>query len=232
MEIIAFIFARGGSKGLPGKNIKELNGKPLIGWSIEQAKQVKSINRIIVSTDCNKIANVAKKYGAEVPFIRPKELAQDNSPEWMAWRHALCYLKDREGHMPDIMLSLPTTAPLRRIIDIENCIKLYRKGNTDVVITITKAHRSPYFNMVKEVKNGYVDLVNKPNKRIYRRQDSPDVFDMTTVAYVMNPKFVMHNESIFDGRVKAITVPIETSIDIDNSYDFKIAKFFINNSGA
>lgn len=232
MEIIAFIFARGGSKGLPGKNIKELNGKPLIGWSIEQAKQVKSINRIIVSTDCNKIANVAKKYGAEVPFIRPKELAQDNSPEWMAWRHALCYLKDREGHMPDIMLSLPTTAPLRRIIDIENCIKLYRKGNTDVVITITKAHRSPYFNMVKEVKNGYVDLVNKPNKKIYRRQDSPDVFDMTTVAYVMNPKFVMHNESIFDGRVKAITVPIETSIDIDNSYDFKIAKFFINNSGA
>jgi N-acylneuraminate cytidylyltransferase len=232
MEIIAFIFARGGSKGLPGKNIKELNGKPLIGWSIEQAKQVKSINRIIVSTDCNKIANVAKKYGAEVPFIRPKELAQDNSPEWMAWRHALCYLNDREGHMPDIMLSLPTTAPLRRIIDIENCIKLYRKGNTDVVITITKAHRSPYFNMVKEVKNGYVDLVNKPNKKIYRRQDSPDVFDMTTVAYVMNPKFVMHNESIFDGRVKAITVPIETSIDIDNSYDFKIAKFFINNSGA
>ena len=229
MSIIAFIFARGGSKGLPGKNIKNFSGKPLIAWSIEQAKQVQSIDRVIVSTDSNEIAKIAKDYGAEVPFLRPKDISEDDSPEWKAWRHALSFLLETEGKMPDIMLSIPTTAPLRRIVDIEECLSLYKKGDTDVVITVTDSHRSPYFNMVKETKDGNVDLIIRPKEKLYRRQDAPIAYDMTTVAYVMNPQFIMHNESIFDGRTKAVKVPMETSIDIDNIFDFKMAEFFLNN---
>ena len=229
MSTVAFIFARGGSKGLPGKNIKIFSGKPLIAWSIEQAKKLSSIDRVIVSTDCSEIARVAKEYGAEVPFLRPDNISEDDSPEWMAWRHALSFLLEKEGKMPNIMLSIPTTAPLRRVIDIENCLNLYKKGGVDVVITTTDAHRSPYFNMVKKSHDGNVELVIKPKDKLYRRQDAPLVYDMTTVAYIMDPEFIMHNESIFDGRTKAVNVPLETSIDIDNIYDFKMAEFFLDN---
>jgi CMP-N-acetylneuraminic acid synthetase len=231
MNIVAFIFARGGSKGLPGKNIKIFSGKPLIAWSIEQAKQVQAIDRVIVSTDSEDIAKIAKDYGAEVPFLRPKDLSEDDSPEWKAWRHALSFLLETEGQMPDIMLSIPATAPLRRVVDIEECLSLYQKGDTDVVITATDSHRNPYFNMVKDTEDGNVDLIIRPKEKLYRRQDAPIVYDMTTVAYVMNPQFIMHNESIFDGRTKAVKVPLETSIDIDNIFDFKMAEFFLKNKG-
>ncbi len=162
MSTIAFIFARGGSKGLPGKNIRLLGGKPLIAWSIEQALAVKRIKRVIVSTDDAEIAAVAKQYGAEVPFMRPAELARDDSPEWLAWRHALNYLKDTEGEMPQTMVSLPATAPLRQPVDIENCLDEYEKSNADMVITVTEANRSPYFNMVKANDDGTVGLVIPP----------------------------------------------------------------------
>jgi len=126
MKTYAFIFARGGSKGLPNKNLRFLAGKPLIGWSIDVAKKVSCINRIIVSTDSHEIAEVAVSYGAEVPFIRPAELATDASSEWLSWRHALDYLTKQEGDLPDIMLSLPATAPLRSVDDVDKCINAYK----------------------------------------------------------------------------------------------------------
>lgn len=224
MNTIAFIFARGGSKGLPGKNIRLLGGKPLIAWSIEHALSVKRIHRVIVSTDSEDIATVARHYGAEVPFIRPAELACDDSPEWLAWRHALNYLRETTGKLPDAMVSVPTTAPLRSPIDIENCLDEYEKGNVDMVITVTDAHRSPYFNMVKTNADGTVGLVNPPHSAIARRQDAPLVYDMATVCYVTNPEFVLTHNATFDGRVKAVHVPSERSIDIDTLLDFQIAE--------
>ena len=143
MKAIAFIFARGGSKGLPGKNIRSLGGKPLMAWAIEHALAVKRITRVIVSTDSIEIAELARAHGAEVPFIRPSELAGDDSPEWLAWRHGLNYLLDSDGVLPDAMVSVPTTAPLRLPEDIENCLDEYEKGDADIVITVTDAHRSP-----------------------------------------------------------------------------------------
>lgn len=231
LNTIAFIFARGGSKGLPGKNIKMFFGKPLIAWSIEQAKKVKSIHRVIVSTDCKKIAKIAKKFGAEVPFLRPREISKDYSPEWMAWRHALSFLKETEGSMPEIMISIPATAPLRRVVDIENCLNLFKKGNVDTVVAITKSRRNPYFNIVKKKPSGYIDLVIRPKKKIYRRQDAPLVYDMTTLAFIADPKFILQNKSIFNGRVKAVEVPEDVSIDIDSLFDFKMAEFFFKNRG-
>jgi CMP-N-acetylneuraminic acid synthetase len=228
MKTVAFIFARGGSKGLPGKNIRPLNGKPLIVWSIEHALAVKRIDRVIVSTDSDEIAELARQYGVEVPFMRPAELAGDNSPEWLAWRHALNYLKESTGALPEVMVSVPTTAPLRLPIDIENCLDEYEKGNADMVITVTDAHRSPYFNMVKTNPDGSVGLVNPPHSTIARRQDAPVVYDMATVCYVANPEFVMTHNSTFEGRVKAVHVPTERAIDIDTLLDFQIAECLLN----
>jgi N-acylneuraminate cytidylyltransferase len=228
MKAVAFIFARGGSKGLPGKNIRLLGGKPLIAWSIEHAFAVKRIERVIISTDSEEIAAVAREYGAEVPFIRPAELAGDDSPEWLAWRHALNYLRDSTGVFPEVMVSVPTTAPLRLPIDIENCLNEYEKGDVEMVITVTDAHRSPFFNMVKTNADGTVGLVNPPQSTIARRQDAPVVYDMATVCYVVNPEFVMTHNSTFEGRVKAIHIPTERAVDIDTLLDFQIAECLLN----
>jgi CMP-N-acetylneuraminic acid synthetase len=224
MRAIAFIFARGGSKGLPGKNIRPLVGKPLIAWSIEHAKAVKRIHRIIVSTDSEEIAAVARQYGAETPFMRPEELARDDSPEWLAWRHALNYLHKSEGTLPDAMVSVPVTAPLRESGDIECCLDDFAQGGADIVVTVSEAHRSPYFNMVKRNDDGTVSLVIPPAKNVSRRQDAPAVFDMATVVYVASPLFVLTKDALFEGRVRAVTVPVERAIDIDTLFDFQIAE--------
>ena len=231
MKATAFIFARGGSKGLPGKNIRPLGGKPLIAWSIEHALSVKQIERVFVSTDSEEIAAVAREYGAEVPFIRPAELARDDSPEWLAWRHALNYLLEKEGALPEVMVSVPTTAPLRLPIDIENCLDEYEKGNVDMVVTVTDAHRSPYFNMVKTNLDGTVGLVIPPRSLISRRQDAPAVYDMATVAYVIRPEFVMSYNAVFEGRVRAVHVPNNRAIDIDTLADFQMAEYFLSARG-
>ncbi len=230
MKTVAFIFARGGSKGLPGKNIRPLGGKPLIAWSIEHAHAVPRIERVIVSTDSDEIAKVARQYGAEVPFMRPEELARDDSPEWLAWRHALNYLIKAEGSLPELMVSIPATAPLRLPLDIENCLDEYEKGKADMVISVTDAHRSPYFNMVKENADGTVALVVPPTAALTRRQDAPSVYDMTTVAYVVQPEFVLMHQSHFEGRVRAVHVPLERALDIDTLMDFKMAEFFLSQS--
>jgi CMP-N-acetylneuraminic acid synthetase len=224
MKTVALICARGGSKGLPGKNIRALAGRPLIAWAVSQAKAVKRISRVIVSTDSEEIARVARDADAEVPFVRPAELAHDNSPEWLVWRHALTFLKEFEGTYPDVLIVVPATAPLRTVTDLEQCLDEYEKGSVDVVVTVTDAHRSPYFNMVQVRKDGTVGLVIPPTSAIVRRQDVPVVYDMTTVAYVARPEFVMARNGIFEGRVRSVHVPLERALDIDTALDFKIAE--------
>ena len=226
MDSVAFIFARGGSKGLPGKNVRPLLGRPLIAWSVAHALSVSRIRRVIVSTDDPEIARVAREAGAEVPFMRPEELARDDSPEWLAWRHALQWLEADEGRFPDAMVSIPATSPLRQPVDIENCLNAFAAGDPDVVVTVTEAHRNPWFNMVTMSPDGMASLVNSPVPgTITRRQDTPLVFDLTTVAYVARPEFVLSQQGIFAGRVKAVKVPPERALDIDTLLDFRMAEF-------
>lgn len=228
MKAVALIFARGGSKGLPGKNIRLFGGKPLIGWSIEHALAVKRIEQVIVSTDSEEIATVARDFGAEVPFIRPAELARDDSPEWLAWRHALNYLRETTGSLPEVMVSVPTTAPLRSALDIEICLDKYEEDNVDIVITVTDAHRNPYFNMVTIEMDGTSQLVNPPQSAFAQRQTAPMVYDMATVCYVAKPEFVITHNAIFEGRVKAVHVPAVRAMDIDTLLDFQIAESILN----
>ena len=227
MKAVAFIFARGGSKGLPGKNTRLLGGKPLIGLAIECAFEVDRISRIIVSTDSEEIATISREYGAEVPFIRPAELAMDDSPEFLAWKHGIAYLRESTGTIPQAIVSVPATSPLRLAIDLEKCLDEYEKGIADVVITVTDAHRSPYFNMVKSNPDGTYGLVNSSVSEVARRQDAPVVYDMATVCYVANSEFVMNHNSIFEGRVGAVHVPVERAIDIDTHFDFRLAELLL-----
>ncbi len=225
-QTIAFIFARGGSKGLPGKNIKLLAGKPLIGYSIEVALASPSIDRVIVSTDDEAIAEVARRFGAEVPFIRPAELAGDRSPEWLAWQHAVRFVIQQNKTAADRFtrfVSLPATAPLRSISDIERAIGALA-ADTDMVITVKPAERNPYFNMVVTDKDGYAKRVIEPGSAIAHRQTAPEVFDMATVAYVSRPDFILSASGVFDGKVKSVLVPKVRAVDIDDKYDFAIAE--------
>jgi len=226
-KVIAFIFARGGSKGLPSKNILNFCGKPLIAWSIEHAKSSSKINNVIVSTDCNEIAKIALKYGADVPFIRPLELAQDNTPEWLAWQHALKFVKEKTKSYPKIMVSIPTTSPLRSVDDIDACINLFEKKKPDAVITVSEARRNPYFNMVCIDQLGRSVLACPPIENIYSRQQSPKMYDMTTVAYVVKPEFVMRKNKLFDGIVYHVNIPYERAVDIDNKADFQFAELLM-----
>lgn len=224
--IVGFIFARGGSQGVPGKNIRLLAGKPLIAYAIETAFQSEFIDRVVVSTDDEKIARVAQDFGAEVPFVRPKELAQNNSPEWLAWQHAIRTLKEQDkGRELDVFVSVPPTAPLRAVEDVDNAIQTFLETDADIVITAKKASRHPSFNMIAlDAQNG-AKLVLPLDKQIIRRQDAPPVYDMTTVAYVASPKFIMESKTIFEGRVKAVIIAEERALDIDTELDFKFAEF-------
>ena len=222
MKTFGFIFARGGSKGLPGKNIKPLGGLPLIGHAVNAARESGLIDRIIVSTDDEEIAKTARGCGAEVPFMRPAELARDDSPEWLAWRHAVGQVEDF-----DVFVSLPCTAPLRNGEDVRRCIELYRAGGCDMVVTTRKAERHPSFNMVTRDADGYVHVAMPLAKAVTRRQDAPEVFDMTTVAYVTSPRFIRENDSLLAGRVKAVDIPAERAVDIDTELDFAFAEFLM-----
>jgi CMP-N-acetylneuraminic acid synthetase len=220
MNTIAFIFARGGSKGLPRKNILSMGGKPLLAHAINSAMQVNDISEVFVSTDDDEIAKVAKDYNSKV-INRPKELAQDESPEILSWKHAINYIHDK-GYICDKFLSLPPTAPLRNSEDIQSCLDLL-DDQADLVITITESQRSPFFNMVTLDDNDYVKLFATSDEKYSRRQDAPKNYDITTVAYVARPDYIMDAENLYDGRVKAVYVPRERAIDIDTELDFFIA---------
>jgi len=231
MKYVALICVRGGSKGLPGKNIKKFAGRPLLGWAISSVKQVERIGRVLVSTDSVEIATVAREHGGEVPFMRPQALAEDDTPEWLVWRHALNYLYETEDELIDGLVVIPVTAPLRLPQDIENCLDDFEMGSVDGVITVSEARRSPYFNMVKHDEHNLASLVISPLDNIFRRQDVPEVFDMTTVAYVMRPEFIQHHDSLFEGRIRSVVVPPERAIDIDTELDFQIAEYLASKKG-
>jgi N-acylneuraminate cytidylyltransferase len=219
-RIFAFVFARGGSKGLPGKNLLPLGGVPLIGHSINVAKALPQVSKVFVSTDDAEIKKVAEHYGAEV-IDRPAGLAGDKSPEWEAWRHAIGYL-EQAGEEFDTFLSLPATSPLRSVTDVEATINALDK-DTDAVITVTPASRSPFFNMVSREKDGTCGILSQ-SSGYSRRQDAPEAFDVTTVAYALRKEFIHGHNGLFDGRVKSVIVPKDRAVDIDDSLDFKFAE--------
>ena len=219
-RVFGFVFARGGSKGLPRKNLLKIGGKPLLAHSIDTAKRVQRVERIFVSTEDPEIKQIAEEYGAEV-IDRPPGLAEDKSAELDAWRHAVSYLTAR-GENFDVLLSLPATSPLRSPEDVSRCLEKL-DGDTDVVITVTPASRSPYFNMVSRGQDGSCQILS-PSSGYSRRQDAPEAFDITTVAYAVKTEFLQTRQNLLGGKTKSVVIPKERAVDIDDYWDFKFAE--------
>jgi N,N'-diacetyl-8-epilegionaminate cytidylyltransferase len=224
--MLCLICVRSGSKGLPNKNIKKINGKSLLEITIKLAKKIKAIKKIIVSTDSKIYANISKKNGALVPFIRPKKLSLDSTNEWDVWKHAINQV-EKTFVFNDVII-LPVVSPLRKKEDITKIINKYNKNKKKAVITITESSRNPYYNMVFLNKNKKIEKLNFKRK-IQRRQEAPKFFDVCTVGYVLNKNTIRQKNNIFDCDLGYVKIPKLRAIDIDDKYDFLISKFLYNN---
>ena len=229
MKTHAFVFARGGSKGLTGKNLLSIGGIPLVGRSICTAQRITEIDRVFVSTDDAEIASTARSFGAEI-ITRPPELARDDSSEWLAWQHAVSWVMRDHGDFSRFV-SIPTTAPLRSDDDVLACLEALTP-KWDLVMTMSPSKRSPWFNIVVEEPSGALRLVNKQNDKIVRRQDVPLTYDLTTVAYTSWTAHILESHSIWAGRVRGVVVPPQRALDIDNHYDFQVAKWLLEEGSA
>ncbi len=224
MKTFSFVFARSGSKGLPGKNILKIKDIPLLAYSIKIAQSINEIQECFVSTDSDEIAEIAKNYGAKV-IRRPTKLCDDKSPEWLSWQHAVDWVRNNISDF-DKFISLPTTAPLRLPEDVKKCLSRL-DGSTDIVLTMTESNRSPWFNMVNKDLDENLQLIIKSKNNLTRRQDAPASYDLTTVAFVARPDFIMNNKSIWDGKTKGVMIPPERAIDVDTELDFRVAKLLM-----
>ena len=225
MKVIATICARGGSKGVPGKNIRLLCGKPLIVHTIELARRCRLIDRVIVSTDDSKIAEIARESSVEVPFVRPKELAQDDTSKLAVIRHAVRFLESQEGYYPDIVVDLDVTSPLRTEKDVEACIRMVSDEGADNVFSVTEARRNPYFNMV-EIIDGRAHPVKELDQPITRRQDAPKVYDENASIYVWPRDVLMNNDRLYLDNTRIYLMP-KWAIDIDDETDFEFVEFIL-----
>ncbi|WP_394226861.1 acylneuraminate cytidylyltransferase family protein [Pseudoalteromonas spongiae] len=223
---ICFTFARAGSKGVVGKNIKPLMGKPLLTYAIDEVKKLDGIAAHYVSTDGDDIARTARDNGADVIY-RPNHLATDNANEWQAWQHAVTTLIESGEMFPDdVFISVPATSPLRTAADISKIITAFESIHGDLALGICKTNHSPYFNMVHRNSNGDVEIINQ-RSGVFRRQDSPNVYNITTVAYVTTARFLLENQSVMAGRTIGVEIEEEHAIDIDTQLDFDFAEFLM-----
>lgn len=224
---IAFVFARGGSKGLPGKNLAEIDGTPLVGHSIKTALTIEEVDSVYVSTDCDEIGRVARAYGARV-IKRPDSLATDTASEIDAWKHAIVLVQEEIGDF-DVFLSLPATAPCRRKCDVERCLEELKDG-VDMVLTMKASSRSPWFNMVRRGKDGHLSRIIE-DKSVGRRQDTPKTYDLTTVAYVGRPHSILKSKRLWDATCVGVCLEEPFAIDIDTEYDLVCARYIYEHYG-
>ena len=223
MITIATICARGGSVGLPGKNIRLLQGKPLIAHTIEQALDCDQIDHVFVSTDCPDIASVAEKYGALVPFLRPARLATSTSGKHPVVMHLAQWVRDNYCAF-DRIIDLDPTSPLRSIDDINACLRLLDSA-TDTVITAYEAEKNPYFNMVETSHDGTVQLSKRSHQQILSRQESPRVYAMNASIYCWHSHTLKCG--LWGGRTKMHIMPRIRSIDIDELLDFALVDLIL-----
>ena len=226
-NIQAWIFVRGESLGLPGKNLRPLCGKPLIAYAIEAAKKCRFIKDVFVSTDSPTVAAAAEQYGAIVPFLRPAELADVMTPVFRSWRHAIEWNRNQDDFPKmDIMVSLPVTTPLRTAADVDEAISLYLEGGCDSVIAVTKSNRHPAYDMVYRDENGFASLV-LPNDDPLARKRNSIVYDITNLIHVSSCDYIMRESNYLRGRVGSIVVPRERGVDIRDIWDFKLAELIL-----
>ncbi len=226
------ICARGGSKGVKNKNIRPLNGKPMIAYTIEQAQKSKLFDHIVVSTDSDEIATVALQYGAEVFFKRSAALSSDTAGKLDVIKDA--FLKSEKHYNQNFshLIDLDATAPLRDINDIINAYNQFLKDDNDNLITGMPSRRSPYFNLVELNEEGKVVLSKPHDKKLLRRQDVPKSYDMNASIYIWKRDALLNNDTLFLEKTGLYIMPEERSIDIDSELDFEFVEFLMRKKDA
>ncbi len=233
-KILGVICARGGSTGVPGKNIMDIAGKPLIGWSIETALADPRITDVIVSTDDYKIAEVAKIFGAKIPFLRPQELATSKAGKFGVWKHALAECENIYSTNYDMFIDIDCTTPLLDSKDLSGIIDAYieakdkNNNNIDGIFTVSPSHRSPYFNLVEQDSDGCLYLSKKlDDTNIEARQASPKTLDIVAGFYVFTADYIRNGDYLLNGNLHGYEVPREKSFDIDEPFDAKLVNWLM-----
>ena len=228
MKRLCTICARGGSKGVPNKNIRQIGGKPLIVHSVLQAQLSGLFEAIAVSSDSPEILNISKKSGVDHLIFRPQDLASDSAPKLPAIQHCVNEVERISGENFDVFVDLDVTSPLRLTKDIEGAVRLLEEKNVSNVITGCPARRSPYFNLVERDEDDSVRLSKPPEQIITRRQDAPECFDMNASIYVWKREGLIGRKSIFNADTLLFVMPEERSIDVDHEWEFEYVEFLFN----
>ncbi|TDB63512.1 acylneuraminate cytidylyltransferase family protein [Arundinibacter roseus] len=231
--MLAIIPARGGSKGLPDKNILPLAGHPLIAYSIKAALDSPSISRVIVSTDSEAIADIARSYGAEIPFMRPAELAQDQSLDYDVFLHALSWLKENENYSPELVAQLRPTSPIRYVADIETCIeRMAAYPEADSIRIITRAANTPYkmwrASTEEQAMTPLLTLDGHPESYNEPRQNLPTIYWQVGTLDVIRPEVILEKNSMSGTNVFPYRIEPEQAIDIDDIFSFQRAEAYIS----
>lgn len=224
MHILAIVPARGGSKEIPLKNIQKVAGKPLLEYTITAAKKSKYLDRVIVSTDNKKIAKIAISLGAEVPFLRPKNISRDTSSTIDVVKHALKFLA-LESYIPEIILVLQPTSPLRTTEMIDKSITLLQNSNATSVLSVSKIKTHPYSSFW--LKGIHLHPFNSDFKKYHQRQKYPDLYYPTGAIYAFRYKALKKYDSLLGNRIKPLIVEQENSVDVDNKFDLFISEMSI-----
>ena len=225
-NILAIIPARGGSKGLPGKNIKSLNGKPLIAYTIEEDAKSKGITRTIVSTDSEEIADISKQYGAEIPFLRPEAFATDTASSVDVVVHALDYLRENENYIPDYIVLLQCTTPFKNSEDLDQAMQKCINEEMDAVVSICEAEVNPYWTVKFEGKE-LKDVIEGGNS-ISSRQALPKAYRLNGGIYGIKTEVFLKERDFMPKKTTGYIMPHERSIDIDTKEDFELCKHIIS----
>lgn len=223
MKAVCLICMREGSKGVPNKNIRILHGKPLMAYTIEQALKSGLFEAVVISTDSEAIADLARSFGAETWFLRPAEMANDTVGKLPARRHALLEAEKHFDRAFDVVFDLDVTSPLRDVDDILKAYDQFIDEAADILITASPAQRSPYFNMI-EITNGNVNVVKQLEKAVTCRQDAPLVYDMNASIYIWKREALLSGNTLFTEKTSVYVMPQERSIDIDTQVDWEIVE--------
>jgi CMP-N,N'-diacetyllegionaminic acid synthase len=223
-NILAVIPARGSSKGIPRKNVRLLCGKPLIAYTVEAALGSRLVDRVVVSTEDEEVAEVSKKYGTEV-ISRPPELAKDDTPSLPVYQHAIRHLEKIEGYRPEIIVILQPTSPLRIVEDIDRAIEEFLEAKYDSIVGVCELEH-PLHWLYTLAGNRLKPLI-KDGNNVVRRQDAPKVYRLNGAVYVTNRDIIMKENRVLGRDTKAYIMPFERSIDIDTELDFKLAELLM-----
>ena len=227
MRILATICARGGSKGIKNKNIRPLQGKPLIAYTIEYLKKWGKAERIVCTTDSEEIAAIAKKYGAEIPCMRPPELATDTAAKLPVLQHIVKICEQQNNTTYDIIVDLDPTAPLRKLLFLQEAFQKFVDSKANNLYSVTKAHKNPYFNMVELDEKGFAHLCKKSDT--VRRQDAKMVYELNASIYIYNRDFLLSAHSIHSDKTIIYEMPDIASVDIDRELDFLFIEYLLKN---